>query len=110
MSRLWGSHRTYEAAMWTIGASFRGHLEKQSSRYPWHHWVRLAYNDALTHQNGQGGVQAAWRFRQYIRAPQNKELIGYANFLTQLKDNEYVAFDALSYSDFSVAAAFVTIQ
>ena len=36
--------------------------------------------------------------------------MGYAAYLQNLKDNDTKVFDKLSYADFSVAAAFTTIQ
>ena len=48
--------------MWTIGNSMRGVLN--SNKYPWHFWVRIAYNDALTFDpaSNSGGVRGSWRF------------------------------------------------
>lgn len=106
------SARLYEHGMFFIGSSFRRTLTDKSQRFPWHQWVRLAYNDALTYDpiSGKGGVKASWRFREYSKAPQNKALLGLAVELQQLKANEEVPFDKLSMADYAVAAAFTTIQ
>lgn len=106
------SARLYEHGMFFIGSSFRRTLTDKSQRFPWHQWVRLAYNDALTYDpsTGKGGVKASWRFREYSKAPQNKALLGLAVELQQLKANEEVPFDKLSMADYAVAAAFTTIQ
>ena len=73
--------------------------------------MRLAYNDALTydHSTKQGGVRASWRFRQFSRAPVNKEMQAFAVYLQHLKDNEPLVFDKVSYGDYAVAAAFTAI-
>ena len=98
--------------MFFVGASFRRSLTTQNERFPWHQWVRLVYNDALTYnpQTGSGGVKAAWRHRQFGNSPLNKALLGYANHLENLKANESVPFDKCSLADYSVGAAFSTIQ
>lgn len=104
--------RLYEQGMFFIGSQFRRTLVDKSQRFPWHHWVRLAYNDALTYDpsTGKGGVKASWRFREFARSPQNKALLGLAVELQNLKANGEVPFDKLSNADFAVAAAFTTIQ
>ena len=78
----------------------------QHARFPWHYWVRLAYNDALT----QKGTVGTWRFREFARSPLNRELQGFAAQLVHMKDTESNVFDKLSYADYAVAAAFTTIQ
>jgi hypothetical protein len=78
-------------------------------QFPWQFWVRLAYNDALTFNGTKGGVNGSWRFSQYARAPQNRQMQGFSAFIHTLKENEKITFDKLSYSDFSVAAAFTAI-
>jgi hypothetical protein len=105
------SVRVYESGMFYIGSSFRRSLYEQNKRFPWQYWVRLAYNDALTynHSTQQGGVKASWRFRQFARAPINKEMQMFAVFLQHLKENETLPFDKLSNADFAVAAAFTAI-
>ena len=57
--------RLYEHGMFFIGSSFRRTLYATNNRFPWHMWVRLAYNDAMTYDaaSGTGGVKAAWKFR-----------------------------------------------
>jgi hypothetical protein len=74
------SIRLYEQGMFFIGSSFRRTLTEKSQRFPWHHWVKLAYNDALTYDpaTGKGGVRASWRFREIARAPQNKAMLALA--------------------------------
>jgi hypothetical protein len=95
-----------------IGSQFRRTLNTQSKQFPWHHWVRLAYFDALTWAPGVsgGGVKAAWRFTEYARTPQNKPLIALAYELQHMKNEAPMVFDKLSYGDYSVAAAYTTIQ
>jgi hypothetical protein len=104
--------RVYEQAMFFVGTSFRRSLTTHNQRFPWHQWVRLVYNDALTYDpsTGTGGVRAAWRHRQFGNSPLNKALLGYANHLEHLKANESVPFDKCSMADYSVGAAFTTIQ
>lgn len=104
--------RLYEQGMFFIGSSFRRTLTDKSQRFPWHQWVRLAYNDALTYDpsTGKGGVKASWRFREIGRAAHNRPLLGLAVELQNLKANEELPFDKLSMADYSVAAAFTTIQ
>lgn len=50
--------RRYEVGMHLIGSAFRRTLNEQNQRLPWHHWVKVAYNDALTYDpaTGKGGV------------------------------------------------------
>jgi len=86
-------------------------MYSQNQRFPWQYWVKLAYNDALTfnHSTQQGGVKASWRFRQIARAPVNRDMQAFAVYLQHLKDNENIAFDKLSYADYTVAAAFTAI-
>ena len=57
--------RVYEHGMFYIGSAFRRTLNAKHERFPWHMWVRLAYNDAMTFDaaSGTGGVKAAWKFR-----------------------------------------------
>lgn len=97
--------------MFFIGSSFRRTLYADN-RFPWQMWVRLAYNDALTFnpQNGKGGVKASWRFREFAKDPLNKDMQHFAVYLQNLKANESVPFDKLSFADYAVAAAFTTIQ
>jgi len=97
--------------MFFVGTSFRRTLYAEHKRFPWHQWVKIAYNDALTFNpsNQQGGVKASWRFREFSRQPHNRELQGLAVYLQNMKDNESKPFDKLSYSDYMVAAAFSTI-
>ena len=104
--------RLYEQGMFFIGSSFRRTLTDKSQRFPWHQWVRLAYNDALTYDpsTGKGGVKASWRFREIGRAPQNRALLGLAVELQNMKANEELPFDKLSMADYTVAAAMTTIQ
>ena len=109
-TRIFGSVKLYEASSFAIGEAFRRSLYHDYARYPWAHWVRLMYNDALTHQNGAGGVRASWRFRQFQRASHNKALMPIAIHLENIKTNEAAIFDKLSLSDFTVAAAYTTIQ
>ena len=104
--------RLYEKGAFMIGSQFRRSLCERSTRFPWHHWVRLAYFDALTWGPGAsgGGVKAAWRFSEYARTPQNKPLMALAYELQHMKDEAPMVFDKLSYGDYTVAAAFTTIQ
>lgn len=69
----------------------------------------MVYNDALTFKDERGGVKASWRFRQFQRAGQNKDLLPYVLYLQYNKDNEHLIFDKLSYADYSVAAAYTMI-
>jgi catalase (peroxidase I) len=98
--------------MFFIGSSFRRTLHTDFNRFPWQMWVRLVYNDALTFNaaNGQGGVKASWRFREFARDPLNKDMQHFAVFLQNMKAQEGVPFDKLSLADYAVAAAFTTIQ
>jgi hypothetical protein len=75
--------RVFEEAMFFVGSSFRRSLTTHHERYPWHQWVRLVYNDALTYDpaTGHGGVKSAWRYRQFGNSPLNKAMFGYANHL-----------------------------
>ena len=98
--------RLYEHGMYFLGSSFRRTLVDKSQRFPWHHWVRLAYYDALS----TGSVQASWRFREIGRNPDNRPMLGLAQELEHLKANEEVPFDKLSMADYAVAAAYTTIQ
>ena len=104
--------RLYEECMFFVGSSFRRSLYSKNNRFPWHHWVRLVYNDALTFDpaSGKGGVRGSWRFSQFARSQHNRPLLGYATYLQNLKDNDTLVFDKVSYADYSVAAAFTTIQ
>ena len=97
--------------MFFVGSSFRRMLNTEVKRFPWHYYVRLVYNDALTYNpaTGTGGVKASWKFRQFARSPQNMDLQAYAIRLVEMKNNEELPFDKLSYSDYAVAAAFTTI-
>jgi hypothetical protein len=62
--------------MFFVGSAFRRTLSTKYQRFPWHQWVRLAYNDALTYDaaSGTGGMKASWKFREFAKAPQNKAM------------------------------------
>ena len=77
--------RAYEHGMFHLGTAFRRSFYTEKSRFPWHFWVRLAYNDALTYDGSNGGVKASWRFNPYIKAGHNKEMIAFANHLQIMK-------------------------
>ena len=97
--------------MLQVGNAFRPTLAKKATLYPWHHWVRLVYNDALTFDasNGSGGVKAWWRFSQFARSPANHQLQAFAVHLQNMKDRESHIFDKLSYADYAVASAYTAI-
>ena len=103
--------RLYEEAMFFVGSSFRRSLTTHKQRFPWHYWVRLVYNDALTYDpnTGKGGVRANWKMRSFGNSPLNKSMYGYMNYLEHLKANESATFDKCSLADYSVAAAFTAI-
>ena len=58
-----------------VGTAFRRQLQNKSQRFPWHYYLRLVYNDAMT----QGGVNASWRFSEIARSPQNRAMQGLVN-------------------------------
>ena len=68
--------RLYKESAKIIGREFRTTLYEQSNVYPWHYWIRLVYNDALTFTPGsaQGGIRANWLYSDHARAPHNRAL------------------------------------
>lgn len=104
--------RLYELTATMLGNQFRTTLNTRPQQFPWHHWVRLTYYDALTWAPGVsgGGVKASWRINEVQRAPHNRPMIALAQELQYMKDNSEICFDKISHADFAVAAAYTTIQ
>jgi len=101
--------RLYEQGMYYIGSQFRNQLNTKAVQYPWNHYVRLAYFDAVTYGGSGQGMKAAWRINQFARAPHNRPLMNLANELELMKNKANVCFDKTSNADYAVAGAMTTI-
>ena len=104
--------RLYEVTSAFVGGQFRKTLNSKPHLYPWHHWVKLTYYDALTWAPGVngGGVKASWRINEFSRMPHNKPMVALAQELQYMKDNSISIFDQMGYADYAVGAAYTTIQ
>lgn len=104
--------RVNELCKQYLAHSFRPYLYQHVERFPFHHYLRIVYNDALTFDPStkKGGLKANFRFRTVARSPQNKHLQLLTQELIYMKDNEDIVLDKLSYSDYFASAAFFVIR
>lgn len=104
--------RKYEVAQQYLCHSLRNYMYNNIKQYPWHYYLRVVYNDALTYnpQTKEGGYKAHFKYPQIARATQNKEMQGFINELIYLKSQEDIVLDKLSISDYFAAAAYIAIK
>ena len=96
-----------------LAQSQRPFFYKNASLFPWHYYVRIVYNDALTYDpvTKRGGLRGNWRFSQIARATQNKHLQLLISELQYLKIEENdIVLDKLSNTDFITNAALLVIK
>ncbi|TNV76309.1 hypothetical protein FGO68_gene12209 [Halteria grandinella] len=105
--------RLNEVCQQYLAHSFRPYLYKNTERFPWHNYLKIVYNDALTFDPAtkRGGNKAGYKFRTLARAPQNKHLQHLVNELAYAKQfEEDIVIDKLSLSDYFTSAAFFVIR
>ncbi len=105
--------RTNELCQQYLAHTLRPHLYKNVERFPWSHYLRIVYNDALTFDpsTNKGGLKANFIFRNVARAPQNKHLQLLTQELIYLKKcKEDIVVDQLSMSDYFAAQAFFVVR
>lgn len=105
--------RINELCQQYLAHSLRPYLYKNTERFPWHNYIKIVYNDALTFDPAtkRGGNKAGYKFRTFARSSQNKHLQHLVNELTYQKQfEEDIVIDKMSLSDYFTSAAFFVIR
>ena len=105
--------RTNQIAQQYLAHSLRPYLYKNTDRFPWAHYLRIVYNDALTFDPAtkKGGNKANYVFRTIARSSQNKHLQLLTQELIYKKQHdEDIVVDQLSVSDYITSAAYFVVR
>lgn len=105
--------RINEIAQQYLAHSIRPYFYKNADRFPWSHYVRIVYNDALTFdpQTKKGGLRANFQFSKNARATQNKNLqLLQQEIIYKKKFEEDIVLDKFSLADYFATAAFFVIR
>ena len=82
-------------------------------RFPWHWYIRAAYNDALTFDpaTGKGGAVANYRSPKVMRHKANRDIQGFINEIIYKKECEFESiYDKISTADLFQLSAMIAIK
>ena len=105
--------RINELCQQFVAHSLRPRLYQQADRFPWHLYLRIVYNDALTYDPAtkKGGLKANFVFPKVARSAQNKNLqLLISELIYQKQHEEINVMDKLSLSDYFVSAATLVVK